>query len=456
MLITVERSFPTGEAEERQRHRNRHIDSHLPHFHLVLVFPRGGAISSEDGGTVAVRAVVDQFEGLIQRVHADAAQHRAENFFPIDGHLRGHIGKQRRPDPVAVRQSFHGTVRPIQQTGGALLLALFDHFQHPLLGRRADLWAVRGLRVVPGAGANLGKLAGQLVDPGLGIAHKHRHADGHATLPCRPAGRPHQAADHLLLIGIGHDHHMVLGAGKALRALHVVGGSAVHVLPHRHRAHERHCLDVRVRQQGIYLLLTTVHHLQQARRCAGFLKQFGQPVRGHRVLLGGLEYEGVTRGDGQREHPQRDHGREVERGDPRTHAQRLGPGMGVDAAGHVFHGFAHHQRGDIGGLLGHFDATPHIPLGVLEGLAGFLAEDFGDLVVMLFQQRLIAQHQTGAFGHRHFFPGLERGLARRNGLLHFLSGSRRGFAQGFLGGRVGYRNPLVSLAGNKFAINQQG
>ena len=211
-----------------------------------------------------------------------------------------------------------------------------------------------------------------------------------------------------------------------------------------------------MREQGIYLFLAAMHHLQQARRRTGFLEQFRQTVRGHRVLLGRLEHKGVSGGDGQREHPQGNHGREVERGNAGAHAQRLGPGMGVDTARYVLHSFAHHQRGDVGGLLGHFDTAPHVPFGILEGFAGFLAKNFSNLVVMLFQQRLITQHQPGTLGDRYFFPGLERRLTRRNGLLHFLASGRRGFTQNVLGGRVGHRNPLVGLAGDEFAINQQG
>ena len=249
---------------------------------------------------------------------------------------------------------------------------------------------------------------------------------------------------------------MVLGTGKTLGPFQMLGGGAVHVLSHRHRAHEGHGLDVGVSQQGIHLLLATMDHLQQPRRGTGLLEQLRQAVGGHGVLLGRFEHEGVTGGDGQGEHPQGYHGREVERGNARANAQGLGPGVAVDASCHIAHGFAHHQRGDVGGLLGHFDTSPHIPLGILKGLAGFLAEDLGNLFLVLLEQGLVTQHQPRPLGHRHFLPVSKGSLGGGDGLLHFAGGGRRSFAQHGLGGRVGHRDPLVGMAGNEFAIDQQG
>ena len=136
---------------------------------------------------------------------------------------------------------------------------------------------------------------------------------------------------------------MVLGAGKTLYTLHVTGAGFVDVTAHRYGANEGHSLDGRIGQQHVYLFFTAVDNLQHTLGGACFFKQLRQTHRGQRVLLGRLENEGVTGGNGHREHPQRDHGREVERRDTGTDTQRLGVGIGVDLAGHVLNGFTHHQ-----------------------------------------------------------------------------------------------------------------
>jgi hypothetical protein len=85
---------------------------------------------------------------------------------------------------------------------------------------------------------------------------------------------------------------------------------------------------------------TAVNHVQHARRQAGFQRQLRQEQRSRRVLLGGLEHEGVAAGHGDREHEAGQHDREVERGDARAHAQRLDQRIDVDARGGVLGVFA--------------------------------------------------------------------------------------------------------------------
>ncbi len=52
----------------------------------------------------------------------------------------------------------------------------------------------------------------------------------------------------------------------------------------------------------------------------------------------------LPHGDGDAEHPHRDHGREVERGDARRHAQRLAHGIDVDARARALGVLALQQR----------------------------------------------------------------------------------------------------------------
>ena len=247
---------------------------------------------------------------------------------------------------------------------------------------------------------------------------------------------------------------MVLGPGEGLHAFQMLGTGAIDVLAHRHRTDEGHRAHRRVHQQRIDLLAAAMQHLQYAGRCAGLEEQFSQTIGRHRVLFRGFENEGIAAGDGQRKHPQRNHRREVERGDADAHAQWLDPTGGVDLAGDVFHRLAHHQAGDIGGVFGHFDAAPDVALGIGEGLAGFRRENLRQLVVVFLEQVLVAQHQAGALRYRHLAPGEEGFLRTGHCGLDFLGSGFGGEGDHFLGGRVGDFDQLTSLAGLPLAVDQ--
>ena len=285
-------------------------------------------------------------------------------------------------------------------------------------------------------------------------ADKHRHGDSHATLTGGTHRGTHQGIDHLLLVGIRHDDHVVLGAGEALYALHVAGAGFVDVTADRYRTHKGNGLDGRIVQQGIHLLLGTVYYLQNALGRTGFFEQFRQAHRGQRILLGRFQYKGVTAGDGHGEHPQGNHGREVERGNAGAHAKGLDPGVGVHFPRDVFNGLAHHHGRHVGGMLYHFDAAPDIALGVVKGLAGFLGQDFGNLVVVLFQQCLVTQHDPGPLGYRRFLPAFEHFAGVVDGLAHFVRRGAGHLGDDFVSGRVGHIDPVLGLTLNKFTSNK--
>jgi hypothetical protein len=93
----------------------------------------------------------------------------------------------------------------------------------------------------------------------------------------------------------------------------------------------------------------------------------------------GLSTKVLPRGDGHGEHPQRNHGREVERRDASAHAQGLQQGVGVHAAGHVVGQLAQLQVADGAGVFHHFEAAEDVALGVGQGLALFGGQQRGQL-----------------------------------------------------------------------------
>lgn len=148
--------------------------------------------------------------------------------------------------------------------------------------------------------------------PLTGLAHQHRHRGGHAALARRAEGSTDQGVDGLRAVGIGQHYRVVLGAHHRLHALAVLAAEVVHMGADFGRTDEGNCLDVLMRADGIHHLLATVHHVEHACRYAGFQRQLDQQHGRQRILLGRFEHEGVAADDGHGEHPQRDHGREVE------------------------------------------------------------------------------------------------------------------------------------------------
>ena len=246
---------------------------------------------------------------------------------------------------------------------------------------------------------------------------------------------------------------MVFSPRHALDALQILRGPAINVLPHGHGAYKGYALDIRMVAEKVHLLGRAVNNLEHTLRGPGLFEKLGQKVRGHGIPLGGLENKGVPTSNGHGEHPKGNHGREVEGRNAPEHAQGLTQGIAVDAAGHVFHRLPHEEGRNVRRLLHHLDAPPDVALGVLEGLSRFLGQHRGNFVMALLQQRLIAQHEAGAFRHGNLFPAGESHLRRGHGLGHFLIGRHGHFTEDLLRGRVAYGQPFRGGALNKRPID---
>ena len=179
---------------------------------------------------------------------------------------------------------------------------------------------------------------------------------------------------------------MVLGTAEALHTLAVGTAAPVDIFGNGGRADKADGGDGRVVQNRIDRFLVAVHHLQHAVRQAGFLHQFCQHQRHRRIAFAGLQDEGVATGKRRAHLPHRDHGGEVERGDPGGHAQRLAHGIHVNAwAGAVGEfAFQHLRRADA--VFDHFQTALDVALGIGNGLAMLAAQRLGQLVHVAVQQ----------------------------------------------------------------------
>lgn len=77
------------------------------------------------------------------------------------------------------------------------------------------------------------------------------------------------------------------------------------------------------RSTGRHRLLVTLDNVEDARWKSCFLQPFGHEQGGRRIALRGLQDKTIAAGQGNREHPHRHHGREIERRDSDHDTERL-------------------------------------------------------------------------------------------------------------------------------------
>ena len=225
--------------------------------------------------------------------------------------------------------------------------------------RFGDERAHLGVRVGGRADLQRPHLRRQRLDQRFGrlLADRDGDRDRHAALAGRAVARAHQRVGRLVHVGVGHDDHVVLGAAERLHALTRRRAARVDVVGDRRGADEAHRLDVGMVEDGVDRLLVAVHDVQHAVGEARLLEKLEDQHRRGGIALRGLQDEGVAAGDRHRIHPQRHHGREVERRDAGDDAERLAVGMRVDLRPDIARELALQEMRDAAGELHHLDAA---------------------------------------------------------------------------------------------------
>jgi hypothetical protein len=191
---------------------------------------------------------------------------------------------------------------------------------------------------------------------------------------------------------------VVLGAAERLDALAVGDGALLDGAGDRRRADEADRRDVRVGEDALDRGPVAVDDVQHAIGEPRLRGQFGQPEGGRRVLLAGLENEGVAAGDGHREHPHRHHGREVERRDAGDHAQRLPDRRHVHPGGDLRGELALELLGDAAGQFHDLHAPGDLAERVGVHLAVLGGDEAGELVAVGVEQLAVPEKERGAAG----------------------------------------------------------
>ncbi|MNF78837.1 hypothetical protein D3C84_610350 [compost metagenome] len=285
------------------------------------------------------------------------------------------------------------------------------------------------------------------------VTDAHGHRDRHAALATRTVSGPHQCAHGIVQVRIRHQHRVVLRAAQCLNTLAALGAFGIDVLGNRRRTDEAQGFDFRRFDQCVHRGLVAMHHVHHAFWQTGFQQQLRDQQRRTWITLGRLEDEAVTADDRQRVHPQRHHGREVERRDTGHDAQRLEVGPGINVRADVTAVFALEDFRSGTGEFDVLDPALQFTRRVLQGLAMLFADQLRDARFVLLQQLLEAEHHLGTLGRRRVAPGREGGLGGIDGLLNGFATGQWHFMDRLAGGRVEHVS-AATVVGHQFTIDQ--
>src|ERR1700719_4221217 len=177
-------------------------------------------------------------------------------------------------------------------------------------------------------------------------------------------------------------------------------------------------------------------------RQSGFFEKFVNVAHGERDALGRLQDERVSRGDGVRQVPERDHAGKVEGNNGSGDAEGLANHHLVDAACDVFEVVALHHHGNAAGDLHVFNCPAHLSFGFSEGLAVFLRDDAGDVVDVIFEQHLQLEERLDAVFGGRAAPLGKSGGGGFDGLADFSGIGKLDLGQRFSRGGIDYIAPF--------------
>ena len=208
------------------------------------------------------------------------------------------------------------------------------------------------------AGAQGGDPLGDLRDQLVGDRFDgDERRDGHAALAGGAEAGVDGGVGGQVEVGVGQHDHVVLGAAEGLHPLAVRGAGLVDVAGDRSGADERNRLDVGVLEEPVDGLLVAVHDVEHAVGQAGLAPQLGEPGDADGSFSLGLRTTVLPAAMAIGNEPQRHHGREVEGGDDRDHAERLADRVDVDAGRDVLGEPALEQVRDAAGELHDLEAA---------------------------------------------------------------------------------------------------
>jgi hypothetical protein len=122
-------------------------------------------------------------------------------------------------------------------------------------------------------------------------------------------------------------------------------------------------LDVLIIADEVDGVLGSMDNIEDTCGDTGLLGKLSEDHSRTRILLRWLDDAGVSNDVSKREHPERDHGRKVERSDTGNDTKRLADGIGIHVSGN-FEVVAQEHMRDSTGSLDNLQTTENITAGI--------------------------------------------------------------------------------------------
>ncbi|KAJ6446052.1 CMGC/SRPK protein kinase [Purpureocillium lavendulum] len=468
-----------GEGEHGQRDGDGHVDADLAGLDVAAERLGRGAGAREDGNAVAVLVLVDELDGVVDGVDVEAHEDGAEDLLPVARHVGRHVGDDGGADEVAVGVLLGLEAAAVEQHRGALLLGAGDEALDALLAVRRDDGAQVGALLEAAVDAQLARPLGHLGEPLLGLADHDEGAQRHAALAGGTEGGADDAVDEVVLVAVGQDGGVILGAQVGLHALAVGRTAAEDVLAGLVAADEADGLDGRLIEDEVDGAVGAVDDVDDALGEARLLHKLRQDHGGAGVTLRRLQDESVAGDGGNGNAPEGNHGGEVlgrgpsaaclvmkrakwgrqfeltKGADSGDNAERLAVGARLHVLGDLEHLALEQLRGADGGL-GDLKAAQDVALGISKRLALLEGDAGGQAVPVLADQLDEAEHDLLAGQDGGVAPRVKGLLGAGDGGLHLLVGHLRDARDEVVGGRVGQVNELVRLGLDELVVEEVG
>lgn len=308
---TGNRLLVTGEREHGQRDGDGHIDTNLSGLNVATEGLGRRSRLGEDGDSVTVLVLVNQLNGVINGLDVQANQDGTEDLLRVAGHFGGDVGDDGGTDKVAVGVLLVLVVAAVKEDGSSLLLGSVNDAQDALLALRRDDGSKIGTLLKSTTDLELLSALGNFRQPLLGLANHDKSAQSHASLASSAKSSTDDAVDEVVLVAVGKDGGVVLGAQVGLDTLAIGRTASEDVFTGLVSTDERDGLDGGLVQDEVDSAVSSVDDVDDTLGEASLLNKLSEDDGSARVTLGRLEDQGVTSNGSNGNTPERNHSREV-------------------------------------------------------------------------------------------------------------------------------------------------
>jgi len=414
------RFLVSSEGEHWKRNWDWNVDSDLSSLNLMLELSGGSSVVGEDGGTVAPLVVVHKSDGFIESFGFDGAENGAEDFFLVSSHARLAAGDDSWADEVALFVARNGRVSAVEKKvaafGDGLSDDTFDVFLRLWRNDRSDVTA---RFVARSAFEVLGHLE-KVWDPLPRFTNEDTDWESHASLTSSAESGADELVKSGVLVGVGHDDSVVLGAHVRLDSLAVAASSAVvDVFASAVSADKGDSSDVLVVADEVDAVVRAVDGVEAASWETRVDEKLSKESRRTGNSLGRLHDESVSAHERDRVHPKGNHGGEVEGAHASNDTKWFTVGLDVQVLGESLEGFSLKKSRDSTSVLDNLKTSVDISFRIGESFSLLASDELGDLSLVLLDELLVLEHDLLTAEDGSFSPALVSFGRRFGDCVHF-------------------------------------